>query len=108
MSKIAVVLLTLFAAQPVFAQSLSAGSATARFGVLRPTQPNPYRKLFAPQPAVKLSSAVTAPKSRIVCGMTIVEGDPKIDPKFVMPPKSDGVDHKIRAIAPPTCNASKQ
>jgi hypothetical protein len=40
---------------------------------------------------------------KIVCGMVVIEADPSIDPKILMPPPVDSGTAKIRRIVPPTC-----
>jgi hypothetical protein len=88
-------------------------SATARFGVLRPAQANPYGRLFEAREALKQATeqaaknATPAPKKKIVCGMTVIEVGPALDPKMgVTPPQDDKVTYTIRAIDPPVCNPS--
>lgn len=82
----------------------------ARFGALRAAQSsNPYSKLFEARGALKQAvqqelTKAGSPKTRIVCGMTIIEADPSIDPKMaVAPPKDEKLRHTIRAIEPPMC-----
>ena len=84
--------------------------STTQFGALRPAQSsNPYSKLFEARGALKQavqqeSTKARTPKTRIVCGMTIIEADPSIDPKMgVTPPKDEKVRHTIRAVEPPIC-----
>jgi hypothetical protein len=43
------------------------------------------------------------PASRIVCGMVVIQADPKVDPGFVIRGPEDTSAFKIRRIAPPTC-----
>jgi hypothetical protein len=107
MSNALVVLVMLSAASPVLAdQSNRTPPSAARFGVLRPAQSDPYRKLFEPQKAVRQPSAnQKAARPKVVCGMMIVPADPKHDPSMVLQPKADGIDYTIRAIDPPTCIA---
>jgi hypothetical protein len=103
MSRLAIALVTLAIAHPVFAQSPPASRATTRFGALR-QEGDPYRKLFAATPALKPSTAEARPAKKIVCGLTMIEGDPSIDPKMAKAfPKKDGVAHTIRSIEPPVC-----
>jgi hypothetical protein len=113
----AIVLSSILAAgaMPVSADQQSVDpSATARFGSLRQAQANPYGRLFEVREALKQAteqaskSAAPAPKKKIVCGMTVIEVGPEIDPKMgVTPPKGDKVKHTIRAIDPPICNPAK-
>ena len=72
---------------------------------------NPYARLFEAQDALKKAvqeksaSFTAAPKSKIVCGMTVVEASPVLDSKMgVTPPKDDKTRYTIRAIEPPICN----
>jgi hypothetical protein len=106
-----IVVLMLFVSVPVFGdQSLKDPAATARFGALRAKKPNdPYAVLFRAQEPLKTVDAALqpVPKSTIVCGMTVIPADPKIDPKMAIAPKQDNVEHKIRAIKPPICNPAK-
>jgi hypothetical protein len=47
---------------------------------------------------------VTAqPAPRIVCGMKMIEVDPKTDPKILLPPAASDVDPKIRISSPAAC-----
>lgn len=103
MLRFAAVLVTLAIAQPLFAQTPSSPRATARFGALRQAG-DPYRKLFTTPPAMKPAAAEAAPKKKVVCGLTMIEGDSSIDPNMAKAfPKQDGAAHTIRAIDPPTC-----
>ena len=111
MLKAVVVALTLVAAQPVTAGQLPSGSSpTTRFGALRP-QAQPYKNLFKAAtllPSVATPSAATDPsRPTVVCGMTVIPTNPKIDPKMTVTPKTDGTRYTIRAIEPPICNPSK-
>jgi len=109
MLKAVVVALTLVAAQPVTAGQLPSGSSpTTRFGALRP-QAQPYKNLFKAAtllPPVATQSAPTDPsRPTVVCGMTVIPANPKIDPKMNVTPKTDGTRYTIRAIEPPICGA---
>lgn len=83
--------------------------STARLGALRPVQSaNPYSKLFeargALAQAVQQELTKAAPKRRIVCGMTIIEADPSIDPKMaVTAPTDEKLRYTMRAVEPPMC-----
>jgi hypothetical protein len=89
-------------------------SAKAQLGALRRAeQSNAYRKLFEVRDALHQATeqaaktATPAPKKKIVCGMTVIEVGPALDPKMALEPKKDpGVTYTIRAIDPPVCNAS--
>jgi hypothetical protein len=105
MLKAVVVALTLVAAQPAIAgQRPSSPSPTTRFGALRQAQP--YKNLFTPAtpaPVATQSAALEPSKPTVVCGMTLIPTNPKIDPKIRVTPKADGTRYTIRAIEPPTC-----
>jgi hypothetical protein len=86
---------------------------TARLGALRAAQASdPYAKLFEVRSALgqaieQRPQKAVAPKKRIVCGMTIVEVGPELDPKMgVTPPKDDKGRYTIRAVEPAVCNSS--
>ena len=40
---------------------------------------------------------------RVVCGMVVIEADPSIDPKILVPPAADSPTAKIRRIVPTGC-----
>jgi hypothetical protein len=110
MSNALVVLVILSAASPMLeGQSNPAPRSPAGFGVLRPAQSNPYRKLFEPRKAVQQPSPPNqgATKPKVVCGMMVVPADPKHDPSMVLQPKADGIDYTIRAIDPPICSVPR-
>jgi hypothetical protein len=74
-----------------------------------------YKNLFQPQPfdriaraQQRLQATVDAAKPRVVCGMTLIPADPKVDPKMVIEPKADQTRYTIRAIDPPICNSAPQ
>ena len=75
------------------------------------TQPQkgPYARLFtAPeieiQPQRQEPQVQPQPKSpRVVCGMTVIQADPSVDPRMVIPRVDDGPRHAIRTITPPVC-----
>ena len=74
---------------------------------------NPYAKLFDAREALKQAVRTEAqklePKSKIVCGMTIIEADPYFDQKMkVTPPKDGNVRYTIRAIDPAVCNSQSK
>ena len=91
---------------PVFGdQSAPGPQATVRFGALRPAQSaDPYRNLFRAQEMLNKAEAGRAQaRPKIVCGMTLIPADPKIDPKMAITPKKDGLEFKMRVIEPPVC-----
>jgi hypothetical protein len=110
MSRLAVVFAVLSVVQPAFAQTspASRATATARFGALRPAQPNPYAKLFDARPLSISDSQLSnkgESKRTVVCGLTIVQGDPQIDPKIFVTKKNDTVDYTLRKVEPPLCKS---
>jgi hypothetical protein len=107
MSTFAVVVVVMLAvAQSAFAQFPSSPRDATRLAALRPAQSNPYGKLFAArsfEQPTRDPRAPDQPKRRVVCGLTIVHGDPTIDPKFAVANRNDAVDYTLRIIDPPTC-----
>jgi hypothetical protein len=98
-------------ALPVSADQASVSQqAAARLGEQRSARSsNPYAQLFEAREALKqaVQSEVqkSGLKSKIVCGMTIIEADPYFDQKMkVTPPKDDNVRYTIRAVDPAVCN----
>jgi hypothetical protein len=80
----------------------------------QPTPPGekPFGKLFGQEDQraqleamAKLREAVASreAKSKIVCGMVVIEADPGVDPKFVHRPTGDTSGMKIRRIQPNVC-----
>jgi hypothetical protein len=106
MSRLAFALVAVVIAQPAFAQTSVAPPAASRLGALRPAQSNPYGKLFEARqlaPLRALASKTESPKRTVVCGLTIVEGDPQIDPKIAVTKTNEAVDYTIKKIDPPIC-----
>jgi hypothetical protein len=112
------VIALLLAAAPAWAdQPSSSPSSTTGLGALRSS--DPYKKLFELQTDSKFelqndwkkmlgqTREGTIAKPKLVCGMTIIPADPKIDPKMVIALPSGGVDYKIRAVDPPICNPAR-
>jgi hypothetical protein len=73
----------------------------------------PSISLSAPKPAFKpymvdwgarpsAAQAVT-PKPTVVCGMTLVPGDPKVDPRMRVAVPDRGVAHVMLGIPPTVC-----
>ena len=52
----------------------------------------------------RVQEVAAAPQSRIVCGMTVIQADPAIDPKMVIRAPENGPDQKIVRIEPPACH----
>ena len=64
------------------------------------------RRVEALKQAVQRESQKNESKSKIVCGMTIIEADPYFDQKMkVTPPKDANVRYTIRAVDPAVCNS---
>ena len=69
----------------------------------RPSLQTRTRKLFQARTALKQAVAQetseAAPKTKIVCGMMIVEADPSLDPKMaVTPPQDQKLRYAIRVV----------
>jgi hypothetical protein len=115
MRNAAVVVLMLVATVPAFGDQPAAQptpQSKTRFGALRPADlSGPYSNLFKAQEELKQAveeQASNAAKRRVVCGMTIIEADPKIDPQMAFEvPKPPDVKYTIRAIDPPICNPNR-
>ena len=45
-----------------------------------------------------------AAERKVVCGMTVIQADPSVDPKFVKQVPGDPASMKIRRIPVPACN----
>ena len=96
-------------------QTPIAPAANAKLGALRqPGRADVYRSLFETREALgralqdQSRNAVTAPKRTIVCGMTVIEVGPELDPGMAAPtPKDDSVRYTIRAVPPPVCGAPR-
>jgi hypothetical protein len=86
---------------------------------LFPRAESPFSQLFKvpPTPAPKRPQAagvearpeipgeIRAMRSRVVCGIKVIEGDPNIDSRIVIPIPEDQ-SAKIRVIAPPPCEGA--
>ena len=76
---------------------------------LAPSPTVPGEKAFgqlfeqAQEPAARQALANQKPGRKIVCGMVVIEADPSIDPKILVPPPADPGTSKIRRIVPPVC-----
>ena len=87
---------------------LAAAPALADQKAPTPRQ-NPYSRLFQAREMLKQALDEKrvqpgTPKSRIVCGMTVIEVGPELDPKIaVTTPKDDKTRYTIRAVEPPIC-----
>jgi hypothetical protein len=67
--------------------------------------PVPRPRPNAPQPADGIVEVEIQPGPRVVCGMTLIPGNPAIDPKLIVQPRlqKPAVDSKIRSITPTVC-----
>ena len=96
-------------------QTPIAPAANGKLGALRqPGRANGYQTLFETREALgrvmadQTGKPAPAPKRTIVCGMTVIEVGPDIDPKMgATPPKDDNVHYTIRAVPPPVCGAPR-
>lgn len=78
--------------------------------VVRPRERNPYAKLFVTADAKKgqVTPAPGAPAGRVnhptpktICGLTVLEANPDIDRRMIVPAPSG--DFKIRRLEPTIC-----
>ena len=95
----------------------ASAQAPARVGqpTPKPSSPrsNPYGQLFQPKAVdpnpdrrAALEAALaslTSLKPQVKCGMTMIPGDPKIDPGMAIHPRSKSTRYTIKAIEPPIC-----
>jgi len=66
------------------------------------------QKKAAPRPQVDWNwrpsaDSTPAAKATVVCGMTLVPADPKVDPGMRVPAPSSGVSYTLRKSPPPIC-----
>jgi hypothetical protein len=68
-----------------------------------PAKKIPFEHVTSGQPPPLRTSPVTSPgeRKRVVCGLTVYEADPAVDPKFIR--RIPTGDYRIRRIAPPAC-----
>lgn len=104
MTKSLLAMLVLSTVAPALAQTRPNAQANARFGALR-VDGGPYRSLF--QPITPATPAEPPATPKVVCGMTVIPADPKVDPKMRLEKKADGVDYKLRVIEPPICTPAR-
>jgi hypothetical protein len=78
---------------------------------LFPSTPSPYDGVFGEKLRhaqrllrERVQEVAPAPQQRTVCGMTVIQADPTIDPKMVLRAPENGPDHKIIRIEPPACH----
>ena len=64
-----------------------------------------FGKLFqqAQERTARQALANQKPGRKVVCGMVVIEADPSIDPKILVPPPANPGTSKIRRIVPPVC-----
>ncbi len=103
-----VVLFSALSAHPAVAQSSAAMPSLMRqrgtpfIGTAR----NPYRGIFdVPGRQPQLQGTATTEQTRsVVCGMTVIQGDPELDARILAQPKpGQSVAPKVRIIEPKTC-----
>jgi hypothetical protein len=63
----------------------------------------PYLVDWGARPSVEQTAT---PKPTIVCGMTLVPGDPKVDPKMKVTLPDRGVSYSMHVVPPTVCKAS--
>jgi hypothetical protein len=68
------------------------------------TPPPPQRFLF-PTPAPRLAQPPAAPRQQpaVVCGLTLIPGDPNADPAIRRDATEDGTRYVIRPVDPKIC-----
>lgn len=74
---------------------------------------NPYAALFITQDKQKPDTQNKSPEivqgvpgrvpPRVVCGMTVFQADPDVDPKILQKPVRGDVDYKIKSMTSPIC-----
>ena len=98
-------------AQPP-APSVTSGIDLSRAGQTPPTTPGEksFGRLFEQadrrarfEAAAHQALARSEARTKIVCGMVVIQADPSIDPKFVQRAPADTSGMKIRRIPPPAC-----
>jgi hypothetical protein len=97
----------------VLAIGFALGAATTSSAQLSfAHQPNkdPYRNLFTPEAKRSRAAAATPLRAKqpelqrcVVYSMPVVPANPAVDPKIRVAPPSNGVEHKIKTVAPPVC-----
>jgi hypothetical protein len=77
--------------------------------LMRPSTTDPFGNLFMTR-VDRLDAKIRsqganppAPNPRIICGLTVWQVDPAIDPGIRVEAPDRGVDFKIRRIVPETC-----
>ncbi len=69
---------------------------------------NPYSRLFEPAGRVQNPSQPPAPNRTtelpiVKCGMTLIPGDPRIDPGIVVPVDKNSTKSHVRGVEPTMC-----
>lgn len=77
--------------------SIVAGST--QLSSTQPAKKNPYGRLF---PAPTIATSVRT-EPRTVCGMTVIDVDPKLDAKMRIPGPRQSTDYKTRRVVPSNC-----
>jgi hypothetical protein len=90
---------TLAMARPVAAQEFKPPANL--FGQKKPA-PRPPSIDWNWRPS---ADAKAAAKPAIICGMTVVPADPKVDPKMTVAAPERGVTFTMRAVRPTICKA---
>lgn len=93
----------LFAAG-VLALSQPAAAQTFRFdpdlfGQKKPAPKPPkidWNMRPSPEPA-------QAPRPAVICGMTVIPADPKLDPKIALKPRDNGTKYTLKVVEPTVC-----
>jgi hypothetical protein len=73
-------------------------------------QKTPFSRLFMgpsakaqPHPQGAREVTVRPNSTRVVCGMTVIQADPSVDPRIALQVPENGQRHAIRRIRPPVC-----
>ena len=69
----------------------------------RPSRQNPFGTLFQVPGSPNAKRAKPQAKPKVVCGMTIIPGDPDTDPRIHHEPSERELKFTIRAVTPPVC-----
>jgi hypothetical protein len=104
------VVIPLSAAAQLSERRTSAGANTVW------TEKNPFATLFTTPDQQKLATQKKAPRldmglsggastaaPRVVCGMTIHQANPDVDPKILQKPRGGDVDYKLRSMTSTLC-----
>ena len=96
--------------------STSPAQLSPRSGATEPSQRSgPFQKLFVPQAnearkqeeharaMLEQQRLAAGSAPRIVCGMVVIQADPKVDPKMVIRPQESSTVMHIKKIPPAAC-----